>query len=103
MEQGSGDAETVNVVFRAVHSIKGGAGAFGFAALQAFTHHFETVLDLVRGGERSHGSLQLDWGFPLDGPMRGHVQVFSGYGESLIDYNHRSTYVGLGISLTEWF
>lgn len=57
----------------------------------------------LRGGERSHGSLRLDWGFPLDGPLRGHVQIFSGYGESLIDYNHRSTYVGLGISLTEWF
>lgn len=50
---GARDAETINTIFRAVHSIKGGAGAFGFAALQAFAHHFETVLDLVRSGERT--------------------------------------------------
>lgn len=45
------DDETINTIFRAVHSIKGGAGAFGFNALQAFTHQFETVLDLARCGE----------------------------------------------------
>ena len=45
---GAGDADTINAIFRAVHSIKGGAGAFGFAALQTFTHTFETLLSDVR-------------------------------------------------------
>ncbi len=47
---GTQDDDTVNAVFRAVHSIKGGAGAFGFAALQAFTHTFESLLGEVREG-----------------------------------------------------
>ena len=57
----------------------------------------------LRGGERSNGSLQLDWGFPINSLLRGHVQVFDGYGESMIDYNHRATYIGLGFALLEWF
>src|SRR5262245_52733326 len=42
--------DTVNAVFRAVHSVKGGAGIFGFEALVEFAHVFETVLDAVRRG-----------------------------------------------------
>lgn len=48
--QGHADEETINAIFRAVHSIKGGAGAFGFGALQAYTHGFETLLSDVRDG-----------------------------------------------------
>jgi two-component system chemotaxis sensor kinase CheA len=51
MESGEADSEMINAVFRAVHSIKGGAGAFGFDGLVAFAHKFETVLDLIRSGE----------------------------------------------------
>ncbi|MBD9369153.1 phospholipase A [Xanthomonas sp. XNM01] len=62
-----------------------------------------TARHSLRGGERSHGSVQLDWGFPINNMLRGRVQVFDGYGESLIDYNHKATYVGVGVSLLEWF
>lgn len=44
------DPETVNAVFRAVHSIKGGAAAFGLEALVRFAHVFETSLDAMRSG-----------------------------------------------------
>ncbi|MBO9623707.1 MAG: chemotaxis protein CheA [Sphingomonas sp.] len=51
MQAGDVSAETIAGVFRAVHSIKGGAGAFGHADLTAFAHKFENVLDEVRGGK----------------------------------------------------
>ena len=51
LDEDGGDSETINVVFRAVHSIKGGAGAFGFDDLVAFAHRFETVLDQLRAGK----------------------------------------------------
>ncbi|MEY4718991.1 MAG: hypothetical protein RL563_1609, partial [Pseudomonadota bacterium] len=46
------DAETINRVFRAMHTIKGSSGLFGFNAIVAFTHEAESVLDRVRQGER---------------------------------------------------
>ncbi|NRB16336.1 MAG: chemotaxis protein CheA [Rhodobacteraceae bacterium] len=55
IEEGDQDPETVNAVFRAVHSIKGGAGAFGLDDLVAFAHNFETVFDDVRSNK-----LELD-------------------------------------------
>src|SRR6478752_5232810 len=51
MDEGNADSETVNAVFRAVHSIKGGAGAFKLSQLVQFAHTFETALDHVRGGK----------------------------------------------------
>ncbi|WP_409524124.1 chemotaxis protein CheA [Nitrincola sp. MINF-07-Sa-05] len=52
LEEGQPDLETINTIFRAAHSIKGGAGTFGFMAVSDFTHHLETLLDEMRNGKR---------------------------------------------------
>ena len=59
MEEGVADSETVNAVFRAVHSIKGGAGAFKLDRLVRFAHTFETSLDLIRGGQLAPSPLVM--------------------------------------------
>jgi two-component system chemotaxis sensor kinase CheA len=59
MESGAADSETVNAVFRAVHSVKGGAGAFALDDLVRFAHVFETTLDAVRAGRISAGPAAL--------------------------------------------
>ena len=57
----------------------------------------------LRSGSHSHGALRVTWAFPIHANLRGYVQVFDGYGESLIDYNQKATYVGLGVSLLGWY
>ncbi|UGB46385.1 chemotaxis protein CheA [Frateuria edaphi] len=48
-----GDGELVHTIFRAAHSIKGGAATFGFPEMASFTHEAESLLDEVRGGKRA--------------------------------------------------
>lgn len=48
------------------------------------------------------GSIQLNWVFPVINNLRGHLQLFDGYGETLQDYNHRQSTIGVGISLVDW-
>lgn len=53
LEDDPGNEELINSVFRAMHTIKGAAGIFGFDPIVTFTHPVETVLDTVRSGARS--------------------------------------------------
>lgn len=67
-------------------------------------HQFSVLLrHSLRGGDNNRGAVQFDYAFPIAGDLRGHVQWFSGYGESLIDYNHRADYLGFGVSMLEWY
>lgn len=52
MDPGAIDDEVINNIFRAAHSIKGGAGTFGFGHISEFTHVMETLLDEMRAGQR---------------------------------------------------
>ena len=53
MQDGTSTDDTINAIFRSVHSVKGGAGIFGFEGLVNFAHVLETVLDTMRNGKLS--------------------------------------------------
>jgi two-component system chemotaxis sensor kinase CheA len=52
LDPGRVDVKSINTIFRAAHSIKGGSGTFGFTRIAEFTHGVETLLDEVRGERR---------------------------------------------------
>ena len=60
---------------------------------------------MLRNNLQSHenrGALQLDWSFPLIPRVSGYIQYFTGYGESLLDYNHSVNRIGIGFMLKDW-
>lgn len=59
--------------------------------------------------QQAHGSARLEWMLPIgdehgtrNSSMRLHTQLFSGYGDSLLDYNRRRTVLSVGLSLVDW-
>lgn len=50
----------------------------------------------------NRGAIQIDYSFPLRNQLSGYIQIFSGYGESLIDYNHEVHTLGFGLMLANW-
>lgn len=51
----------------------------------------------------NRGAVQVEWSFPMFAMVAGYVQYFLGYGESLLDYDHRVHRVGVGFILSDWY
>ena len=52
--------------------------------------------------EGNKGALELNWAFPLAGQLKGFVQFFTGYGETLLDYDETDERIGIGLLLADW-
>ena len=72
------DSDTVNTIFRAAHSIKGGAATFGFTAMAGFTHHVETLLDRMRAGSHVISGAEIDLLLRAVDALRGLLAAVRG-------------------------
>ena len=81
IEAGDTDSETINAVFRAVHSVKGGAGAFGLEALVRFAHVFETLLDEIRSGHRPCDDVTVKTLLRASDVLADHIAAARGQGD----------------------
>lgn len=78
-------------------------GNFELGAIYKFEKQtFELMLRNNLDFSENYGAVQLGWSFPLSDRVRGYVQWFNGYGESLIDYDAHSNSLGIGIQLSDW-
>ena len=76
----------------------------GYGQVTALYRRGENTFTLMGRGNLAtgKGAAQFSWtSRPLLGPLRAHFQLFSGYGESLIDYDWNQTTIGLGVTLNE--
>jgi phospholipase A1 len=57
---------------------------------------------MLRNPFDSRFGAELSWSFPISGRLRGIVQWYYGYGENLIDYDHKNNRIGVGLLLSDW-
>jgi len=100
------------VIFRPWYVVKGRTednpdaddyiGRAELTVIHAFGAHMLYAVGRHPFNRLKRGSIELNYIFPISGNLRGHLQYFSGYGETMIDYNHYQNTFGIGISLIDW-
>ena len=65
-------------------------------------HRYHLMLRNNLHTKNNRGALQLDWSWKISEEFDSYLQLFHGYGESLIEYNHLNTRIGAGILLSNW-
>ena len=83
LENGDTDIETINAVFRAVHSVKGGAGAFGLEDLVRFAHVFETLMDELRSGRKECDDVTIKTLLRASDVLADHIAAAQGTGPAV--------------------
>lgn len=71
-------------------------------AIYAKSNHTVSLMMRHNFNADSKGAVELGWSFPVSRRAKGFLQIFKGYGESLIDYNAESNRIGVGVVLTDW-
>jgi phospholipase A1 len=56
----------------------------------------------LRFDDDNRSTLQLGFDFTCIGPLNCYIQYFTGYGETLIDYNHYTNRIGVGVMIKDW-
>lgn len=68
---------------------------------QLNNHH--TFFSVLRYNPiKNRGAIQLNYTFPIKGKLKAYVQGFYGYGENLLEYNHKQKAIGLGVMFNGW-
>ncbi len=76
-------------------------GHWEMNAAYQFNHNIEASMMLRRNFSTNKGAVEMGLTFPLWGKFKGYIQYFEGYGESLIDYDHKQRRIGIGFALND--
>lgn len=76
---------------------------YGDLKLQYRLNDKQNISSLLRYNPKTgHGAVEAAYTFPIKGKLKGVVRGFHGYGESLIDYNHKQNGIGIGLMFNDW-